>query len=107
MPAHRLSDSAWILFASDRGDGETRVGASHSLQRHAEHHDTAPVHSLRDLVARYVGPERDLVENSALNLMVALLISARRPALLVRQRHHRRVLSRAIVVKARRPVARF
>ena len=107
MLAHRSNDSAWILLPPRGGNSESRIRASHPVQRHSEHYDTAAVHRLSNLPARDVGPERDLVENAALDLVSGLLVTTRRPTLLVRERHHRRVLTRAIVVKPRRAVAGF
>src|SRR5437868_5449336 len=107
MLAHRIDDALWILLAARGGDGEARISARHSLERHPENHDAATIHGLGDLPAGHSRPQRDLVQDRALHVVLATLVTARRPTLLVRHRQHRRVLARAVVVDPCRSATRL
>src|SRR4029079_1082863 len=86
---------------------EARIRASHSLECHAEYHYPTPVNCLRDFCARDVRPERDLMEDAALDMVLAALVALRGPSFVPRLREHGGVLPRAVVVESRRPLARL
>ncbi len=99
--AHRVYDPSRKFFSASGGDPEARVRPRHSLESHPKDYHAASINRLDELAARHVGPERDLLQNPPLDVVFALLITLRRPTLVTRERQHRGVLARAVVVQSR------